>query len=284
MKKIVFIGYFLMHSAVFSHNGYVYGDLLGRMGNYLFEVATASALAWDNNAVPYFPHLEELNPSNPLCTHVLFRCNKQLPPKDLKIAHEFVTPVSGYTDITFKPNMKLAGYCQSEKYFSHHRERLIQLFAPTKRDLKYIQKKYKDIINHPNSVSIHVRHYYAEVPGGMYLQFDKDYYEKAMSLFPKDSLFVVTSDDIRYARSIIPISNRRVKFLKGEQFYIDFHIQRLCKNNIITNSTFSWWSAWLNDNPSKKVIRPKRWVTAYPDLDSPADWIRIDSSCYQDRI
>jgi len=180
--------------------------------------------------------------------------------------------------------MKLGGYSQSYKYFAHHRSRILQLFAPQKKDLKRIQRKYKSILAHPKTTSVHVRHYYAEVPGNTFLQFDKEYYRKAMALFPKETLFVVTSDDIAYAKQIIPFQNERnIRFIDNEPFYIDFHIQRLCKNNIMANSSFSWWSAWMNENPNKVVVRPDRWLAGYADIDCPDDWIRIKASCYQDK-
>lgn len=80
-----------------------------------------------------------------------------------------------------------------------------------------------------------------------------------MALFPDSSLFIVTSDNLEFARKNIPTQGRNVIFIEGERYYIDFFLQTLCKNNIICNSTFSWWSAWLNQNPNKVVVRPKVW-------------------------
>lgn len=263
---------------------YITGAVLGQLGNQLFEVATTSALAWDHGAEPYFPGFESsLNKPEGYYQRIFFRC-KIFPPSK-KISSEWGAPNFGYVPIPFKPKMRISGYCQNEKYFAHHRDRLIKLFAPHPDDLKYLKKKYGWIIDHPNTVSVHLRYYYAEKPDeDSFIQYDWEYFEKAMSLFPDSSLFVVTSDNLDYARQNIPTQGRNVIFIEGEPYYIDFFLQSLCKNNIISNSTFSWWSAWLNQNPNKIVVRPKVWLGGYPDIGGPEEWIRIDARGMQDRL
>jgi hypothetical protein len=151
--------------------------------------------------------------------------------------------------------------------------------------LSYIKKKYSYILSHPNSVSVHLRYYYREKPDDeSFIQYENEYYEKAMKCFPKDSLFVVVSDNIAFAKNNISTQGRNVVFIEKEPFYIDFYLQTLCKNNIISNSTFSWWGAWLNQNSNKIVIRPKKWLGDYPDINCPADWITIEAQSLQDKI
>jgi hypothetical protein len=257
---------------------YVIGSLLGQLGNRMFEVATAYAVAWDNNADAYFP---DFTP-NPDYAHIFFRC-KIIPPSS-KVEFEWATSAHGYQPIPFHPNMRISGYCQSEKYFLRYRDRILKLFAPRKDDLKYIKRKYNKILDHQNSVSVHLRYYYAEKPNeDQFIQYDREYFEKAMSLFPKDSLFVVTSDNIEFARRNIPTDRGEVIFIEHEPFYIDFFLQSLCKHNIISNSTFSWWSAWLNQNPSKIVVRPRDWIRGEPDIGGPDEWIKIDAMGMQER-
>jgi hypothetical protein len=267
-----------------SETPYVIGSLIGQLGNQLFEVATTSALAWDHGAEAYFPGFgPSANRPDGGYQHIFFRV--KINPPSQEISSEWTAPPFGYFPIQYQPKMKLSGYFQCEKYFSHYRDRLLKLFAPAPTDLLYIQTKYRWIIDHPNSVSVHLRYYYAEMPDNpVFVQYDREYYKKAMNLFPKNSLFVVTSDNMNFARQNIPVKGRNVVFIENEPFYIDFFLQSLCKNNIIGNSTFSWWSAWLNKNPNKIVVRPKLWLKGFPDIGAPDEWIKIKAHSMQDKM
>ena len=260
---------------------YVIGSLLGRTGNLMFEVATTCALAWDNDANPYFPDFAPIMEYSDF-RHLFFRCRVYPPRK--KIDYEWGFAPYGFEPIPFHPNMKISGYFQNEKYFAHYRDRLLKLFAPHPDDLRYIKTKYDWLINHPNTVSVHLRYYHAEKPGeDCFIQYDKEYYEKAMNLFPDTSLFIVMSDNLDFARQNIPTDGKNVIFIENEPHYIDFFLQTFCKHNIICNSTFSWWSAWLNQNPDKIVVRPKTWMGGYPDIGGPDEWIRVDARGMQER-
>ncbi len=272
------------HRPVESNQPYVIGSILGQLGNQLFEVATTCALAWDYGAEPYFPDFGPVaRYPEGAYQHIFFRCKISPPGKE--ISSEWGAPPFGYSPIPFQNKMKISGYFQNEKYFSHHRDRLLQLFAPHPKDLSYLQTKYGWILNHPNTVSVHLRYYYAEKPDeDSFVQYDWEYFEKAMALFPDTSLFVVTSDNINFARQNIPIKGRNIQFVEGEPYYIDFFLQSFCKHNIICNSTFSWWSAWLNQNPNKIVVRPKVWLGGYPDIGGPEEWIQIEAQGMQARL
>lgn len=261
---------------------YITGSILGGLGNQLFEVATTCALAWDHGAEPYFPDYIPLLPHSQDLHHVLFRCALYPPTTD--ISCEWATPVYGYQPIPFTNKMKLSGYSQNEKYFAHHRDKLIALFSPKDSDLQYIKNKYTEILNHPHTVCVHVRYYFAEKPDDpAFRQYDEEYYEKAMRLFSDQALFIVISDNMEFAKKIISTKNRQILFIEQEPSYIDFFLQTLCKHNIIGNSTFSWWGAWLNQNPGKIVVRPAKWMDGYPDIGGPDSWIRVQAKSYQEK-
>ena len=72
-----------------------------------------------------------------------------------------------------------------------------------------------------------------------------------------DITYLIFSNDIEWCKKNF-IGNQFI-FIEGEKDYIDLWLMSLCKNNIIANSSFSWWGAWLNTNSDKKVITPKNW-------------------------
>jgi hypothetical protein len=276
-----FIGFFLISCiALFGcfflkkSRPFVMSHIIGQLGNNLFQVATASALAWDNQAEPRFPDFGRKVPAHP---HVFSRCNTDKPSQ--KIRFKWYEPSHTYQAIPFHPNMRINGYFQSEKYFAHHRERILQLFAPLESDLIYMREKYAWLIDHPNSVGVQIRYYRNEtLPENMYPQYGKAYLEKAMRHFPEDSLFVVSSNNLDFAKSSVPAWAKNVVFLQDEPNYIDLYLLSFCKHNIITNSSFGWWAAWLNQNPNKIVVRPSAWINGIPCEDvCPNAWVEINA-------
>jgi len=251
-----------------ENKDYVIGHLEGQPGNNFFQIATTSALAWDNGVEPFFPQLGSL-PT--LYNHFFSRC-KIMPPSPA-ISSIWIEPFFRYHPIFYQPQLQLKGYFQSWRYFDYYRDRLIALFAPSSRDMAYIKKKYSHLINQPNTVAVQIR-YYVEDPY-TYAQYGRDYFEKAMSLFSDDSLFVVSSNRIEFAKQEVPTEGRNVIFLENEPPYIDFHILTMCSHSIITNSTFGWWCAYLNRNIHQRVVCPLYW-SAHDCADMcPASWIKI---------
>lgn len=279
-------------SGLCGEEPFVIGTIFAELGNNLFQVATACAVAWDHGATPYFPEMifnrvdSPYNPQNvPLnFEHIFFRCNISKPDGAIStIWNE--RDGTHYHPIDYKPNMRLWGYFQSDKYFAHHRDRLLDLFAPHPDDLEYIRGKYLAILDHPCSVAIQIRDQYEDPEGKVYVQYGKNYIREAMTYFSeKDALFVVSSNNLAFAKGCIPEEMKNVIFLEGEPHYIDFFLLSFCKHQILTNSTFGWWCAWLNQNPDKKVIAPLFWYNPHnPQYSSdnterlPRDWILLNA-------
>ena len=266
--------------SLFADQSYVLGGIKAELGNNLFQVAAACAVAWDHGAEPYFPELITL-PANPQMIslnyyYIFFRCNVANPgPPSI----DWYEPDFTYYPIQYHPDMRTAGYFQSEKYFSHHRERILELFAPHPEVIEYVREHYSHILNHPCSVGIQIRDY--GTPNDTYAQYGKDYLRKASRFFPKNALYVVSSNKIDFARTAIPEELENIIFIQGESHHVDFCLLSLCKHNIISNSTFGWWGAWLNLNPEKKVIAPQIWFNPSTPLSSldiiPESWIQIEA-------
>ncbi|NCT54961.1 alpha-1,2-fucosyltransferase, partial [Candidatus Falkowbacteria bacterium] len=181
----------------------------------------------------------------------------------------------------------LEGFFQSYKYLESIRRELLEEIS-LKED---ISLKYGDLLsefNSLNSVALHIRRGdYVNNPATKKAHFicDLSYYQKAISLIkvklneknltPK---FFVFSDDINWAKENFKLFDfifvSRPEFLDPEELIL----MSKAKHNIISNSSFSFWSAWLNNNPEKIVIAPALWNRkyrrAYKDL-IPEDWLRV---------
>lgn len=183
-----------------------------------------------------------------------------------------------------KSDCYLVGYWQSEKYFKHIKDIIKSEFV-FKNELIGKNAKIKNIIFDCNSVSLHVRR-------GDYISDTKtnsvhglcgvDYYSAAIKHIDEHitcPVYFIFSDDIEWAKTNI-ITHSPVLYIehnkKNNSFY-DMQLMSLCKHNIIANSSFSWWAAWLNSNADKIIIAPKRWYNNRADCPDllPDDWVKL---------
>jgi len=279
----------ILNILFFLATPFVIGKLRDQLGNNMFQIATTCAHAWDNKAIPYFPDLsrklDDGMPTN--YEHVFFRLNAEEPEGD--VTFEWKCPLTSnftYHPIPYQDNMCIrSGTFQSETYFAKYRPLILELFAPHPDDLELIKSKYSHILNHPNTVGVQVRWFGCEhdLLWNQYLvQYGYDYFDKAMSKFPEDTLFIITSSDAAFAKANIPDWPKNMIVL-DEPYYIEFFILSRCKHQIISNSTFGWWAAWLNQNPDKIIIRPELWVDPEHAIDYPVNdvyppsWIIVES-------
>ncbi len=128
-------------------------------------------------------------------------------------------------------------------------------------------------MNHEETVSIHVRR-------GYFLKLgrnisDTGYYFAAVHYMKekiKNPVFLIFSDDIEWVKNNLPLDDNSIYISEmGFQDYEELILMSMCRNNIIANSTFSYWGAWLNDNPSKLVTAPKGWRRRI----IPDEWVRL---------
>jgi hypothetical protein len=238
-------------------------ELMGGIGNQLFQIATTTALALRNNDTACFDidgHRIGLQGRN--ASEYLTNVYSKILNKKIESSNVFNENGFDYREIEYKENLKIVGYFQSEKYFSDYKKEINELFQPNEDIKTYILQKYGNILD-KNTCSIHIRH-------GDYLMFPNhhppcsiNYYNKAMEYFD-NTLFLIFSDDINWCKTIFKGDN--FIFIENELDYIDLYIMSMCKNNIIANSSFSWWGSWLNRNEGKKVIAPSKWFgKAYSD-------------------
>lgn len=136
---------------------------------------------------------------------------------------------------------------------------------------KEVGKQIADVIAHSNSVAVHVRRGDMAINPN-FVTIEKNYYFSAIRKvleLTSDPLFFVFSDEPEKAMELFKGFNIQMIFITensqslgyyGTQGdYIDFELMRQCKHFIISNSTFSWWPAYLSNNTNKIVVAPKIW-------------------------
>lgn len=179
-------------------------------------------------------------------------------------------------------NYYIDGYFQSEIFFKES-ENIIRLdFSLSEKRKRNILQKYPELTT--NTVSLHIRRtdYITmgrdrDCTNEYYIVQPVEYYKKALDIIGNYDYLFIISDDIQWCKNNLKFDNSI--FVEGNNDITDMYIMSLCKNNIIANSTFSWWGAWLNSNYNKKIISPIDWygpkLSQNTDNLIPNDWIKI---------
>jgi len=253
--------------------------LQGGCGNFCFQIAAAQALAWDLGVDAGF----DFGFANQV--HNDIRSYQDNILRGVKLINscggltKYHEPKFSYTPLPKIDNQLLIGYFQSEKYFKRHRDKILQLFRSPTPDVDITIAEWVDEnnITIKDCCSIHVRR-------GDYLQLSQhhppltmDYYHNAMEHINADKYLIFTDDKPWCKTNFI---GDKFIIVENQPDYIDLLLMSLCGNNIIANSSFSWWGAWLNENVNKKVIAPKTWFgPAKAKFDTsdivPNEWIKI---------
>lgn len=173
-------------------------------------------------------------------------------------------------------NYYLQGTFQSESYFEDIRSVLLGEF--TLRNEVVLSDELKALLEKKNTVSIHIRR-------GDYVKFNHAlniyYYKKAMAEIKKhikNPVFLVFTDDVSWVRENLVFDDPCMYVCEMGEFhdYEELIIMSRCTNQIISNSTFSWWGAWLNVNEDKIVIAPKVWCGCEKQNElNRKDWIIV---------
>jgi len=252
----------------------VTSNLIGGLGNKLFQIATTYSLSLDNNTNCVFEPTNESNDHNNIS---LYNDNilRNVVMGPTIVNHHYMEPNFHYNEIPYMNNQHLMGYFQSEKYFTHNRGKVLELFSIDDISKKLISDKYGGVLS-GNTCSLHVRR-------GDYLRLpnhhpvcDLSYYNESIELFSGDTTFLVFSDDLPWCREVF---SGNFIFIDGNVDYIDMWLMSLCKNNIIANSSFSWWGAWLGSPEGRTVISPTKWFGSAVSHNTkdliPSNWLRI---------
>ncbi len=156
------------------------------------------------------------------------------------------------------------GYWQSRIYADSFRQE-IQSHLIMKESLDVENQEIANEILKSNAISLHIRRgdYISVMSNSkIFAICPIDYYQRAINFFKgkfTNPIFYIFSDDIDWVRNNFSDSNFKFVDINRERPHFDLHLMSLCSHNIIANSSFSWWGAWLNKNEEKIVIYPKVW-------------------------
>ena len=180
-------------------------------------------------------------------------------------------------------NTLILGYWQSPKYFEKNEDTIrkefsLKLGIENKSNLL----KIREDINTKKSVAINIRRT-DYLNNGFHGVMGKEYVDSAISIIEnqiENPHYFIFSDDIKWCEENLKYNNSTIVShdYKGEKFEDYMMLMSECNHFIIPNSSFAWWSAWLNNNPDKIVISPKNWF-ANSGMNTndliPESWIRI---------
>ncbi|WP_290697518.1 alpha-1,2-fucosyltransferase [Amphritea sp.] len=189
--------------------------------------------------------------------------------------------------LTPNDNHYLVGYFQSEQYFKNIRSKLLNNLSLEHKLSVYSESVGSAISSSSVSVSVHIRRgdYVSDKTASItHGVCTLDYYYAALKFVEdrySEADFYVFSDDIQWVKENLRI--KRAQYISSEEKRFageDIYLMSQCDHNIVANSSFSWWGAWLNDNERKVVIAPKQWYadSYMQELSKtlvPDSWIRL---------
>ncbi len=254
-------------------------DVLGRMGNQMFQYAfalnAAEKLKTNFFIIPtekfeltkYF----KLDFSTRLCYNKLaFYLYKIIA---LRIYKEKYILQINHTTVELKNNFRYKGFFQSENYFTESKNKIKKNFILKKKWTDRFTKEYKNLLENKYIVmhfrrTDYLRHGYESI-GGENICLPMKYYDNCLNLIENlnEYIIVCVSDDIKFVKEYYK-DRPNYQFYNNEQI-IDFQLILKANIAIIANSSFSWWAGYLNETPNKIIYTPKYWLGFKVNIEYP---------------
>lgn len=246
----------------------------GRMGNSLFQMAAVIGYCKLHNLKYSMPTKTDNDKWNPLYFSAWLcdpKYNRTLPQIVLKEPHHHYAPIP-FREKYRTMNVVLDGYWQSEKYFSHCRQDIIDAFRLPWKPIDF--------------VGIHVRR-------GDYLQYPQkhilqspEWLRTCVYHFVErgQKSFVVCSDDLKFCKEVLNplrVSGAEFSYSEGGDEISDLALLSCCSDMICSSSTFGWWGAYLIRNPDKTILIPDKWfgpgekLPTHDIIPDTPNWIKI---------
>lgn len=290
-----------------NRNSIVIAGIMGGLGNQLFQYAAARALSLKLNSSLVIDLSWFLGDYGRRCSldgfnlPVIYFNDYRVPPFALgRVIRRFLKgflrkrlgataynePHFHYDDnfVNIEGTVYLSGYFQSPKYFLGFDD---QLRADLKFPSDYPDKLQPILqrISQSDAIAIHIRRgdYLAGKKNiDMYHSQSNQYYYEAVSLLAKslnNPYCFIFSDDNSWTKDNLcfDIPYEIVDVNSPDEPFWDLMLMSRCKHFAIANSSFSWWAAWLSDNPEKMVIAPKKWFKSDKSTQDllPIEWITL---------
>lgn len=238
---------------------YIIPALNGRLGNQMFMVANAQAKALEHNKQLVIIGKDLAYEGTDYRENV-FRKFDFIDKYDDNRNYNPVVPSNNTHTI-------YVGYYQSESYFNKYSEHIKSLFSPTsefteriKKELPFIFEKRVTVIN------VRKGHDYLALPR-YHPTVSVEYLNKAIEKIPQTDVYLVASDNLEWCKeNLSHLPN--VHYLEGYKSFEQLWILSFCHNFIISNSSFSWWAAYLSRQVNKIVVAPETWFGP----DGPNSW------------
>ena len=243
----------------------------GRLGNQIFQYAACYAAAKKLGVEFVIPKSNVDNIKQDGCFDYsnnqwipynfrMYDCFDITAPKtDANINQIFQEPYFHYTeDFNYiQDNTSVQGYYQSEKYFIDCKEDILKEFTFKSEIINQANNIINDFKNN-EIVAVHIRRG-DNVINPTFPLISIEYIQQSLNTFSdKEYNFLIISDDISFCKEVLPESDN-IRFSDGKIDFVDLCLMSLADHNIISNSSFSWWGAYLNKNINKKVIAPNNW-------------------------
>jgi hypothetical protein len=253
--------------------------LMGGLGNQMFQIANAYSQSIKNNIDCFFRPNSQISHQGNNVSDYLNNIFRNVTFKESLSNYEtYREPDWHYNEknLIWDRSIEFYGYYQSSKNFLGYDDKIKELFSIDDETKKYLISKYPQILL-DNTLSIHIRRGdYKKFPM-IHPTISKSYIDKSIDSIGDYSHVFIFSDDKQWIKDNLNLINSTIV---DEKDYTELWLMSLCKNNILSNSSFSWWGSFLNQNKEKKVISPSIWFgpngpNNYSDIFE-SDWKIID--------
>lgn len=256
-------------------------NTVGGLGNVLFQFAFIYSLARDSNCKFTMIGIQDYQNPHSNTSYDFIKQRITALPNYVSTFTQTPVPIQEFNEFKYdKYNHKLnfdnlyfSGYFQTEKYFSKYRKEILEILREPSHITRVLDSSNIDFYN---GFFLHIRLTDYEAPYKVSnseqmvsICLSMDYYEKCIQLLPTHiQTIYVFSDDINKAKENLQLIDKNFIFITDlNEMETLYSMARMKYGGICANSTFSWWSSWLNNSPCKLVYMPKPWLITHDCVD-----------------